>query len=555
MTDAITEQLLVHAVQFHQAGRLNEAESLYQQLLSRDPDSARACNGIAMIRFSKGEHETGLSLMSRAVELTPGQPEYHYNLGNMFNELARFDEAIASFSNAVKLNPDFIEAHTNLGSVLKDVGRLDEALAHFQAATDRCTTHRGCHSNRLYALYFSPHYDAKSIYDEHRNWNQQFARHFASQIRPHENDRNPDRRLRIGYVSPDLRFHPVGRFLVPLLTNHDRKQIEMIGYSAVEVTDEVTDKLKSATDIWRQVRHLSDDQLAEQIRQDRIDILVDLSLHMGGQRLLVFARKPAPVQVTYLSYCGTSGLDTIDYRLTDPHLDPPGMDETCYSEKSFRLAKTYWCYEPCIATPNVNELPAKEFGAITFGSFNNYCKVSPDTWNAWQQLLSEIPSSRLMVYSPPGSHRQTIRDQLKNAHLDPQRLIFVNGGSPEYYFQLYHRVDIALDPFPYGGGTTTCDALWMGVPAVTLRGKTAVGRGGVSSLNNVGLTHLIAENTRDYVKIAADLAGDWSKLADLRKQLRHRMKNSPLMDAHGFTREIESAYRQMWRRWCQPNPT
>jgi len=342
----------------------------------------------------------------------------------------------------------------------------------------------------------------------------------------------------------------VGRFLAPLLAHHDHGPFEIFCYGDVQHADEMTGRLRSACDVWRDIRGGSDEQVAELIRQDRIDVLVDLSLHTGGNRLLVFARKPAPVQVTYLAYCGTSGLETMDYRLTDPYLDPPGMDESAYSEKSVRL-RTYWCYEPCIAEIEVGQPPALASGRVTFGCFNNYCKVSPGTWRAWRRLLQAVPGSGLVVYCPFGSHRDRLAGELTAAGLDADRLTLVSAAPTAAYFEQYRRIDIALDPFPFCGGTTTCDALWMGVPVVTLAGATAVGRGGVSILSNVGFGELVAQSVEQYVEIAAALAGDPRRLAELRSGLRARMQRSPLMDAGRFAKDVESAYREMWRRWCK----
>jgi predicted O-linked N-acetylglucosamine transferase (SPINDLY family) len=372
----------------------------------------------------------------------------------------------------------------------------------------------------------------------------------AKLIEPHLNDRSPQRRLRIGYVSPDFRFHPVGRFLLPLLETHDRGNFEIFCYASVDVPDALTDRCRAYTDAWRDVRDLSDEQLAQVVRRDRIDVLVDLTMHMAQNRLLLFARKPAPVQVTYLAYCGTTGLETMDYRLTDPHLDPPGGDERFYSERSVRLPETYWCYRPTIETPPVNPLPALAAGHVRFGSLNNFCKATPPTLAAWGRLLQAVPVSRLLLSARAGSHRDRVRGLLGEQGVASERVDFVDIQPVAEYFALYQQIDVALDPFPYGGGTTSCDALWMGVPVVSLAGQTAVGRGGLSILTNVGLPDLAARDAGHYVQVAAELAQDLPRLSDLRATLRERMRNSPLMDAPRFARSVEAAYREMWRRWC-----
>jgi predicted O-linked N-acetylglucosamine transferase (SPINDLY family) len=295
---------------------------------------------------------------------------------------------------------------------------------------------------------------------------------------------------------------------------------------------------------------MSDEKVAQIIRQDQIDILVDLTMHMAHNRMLVFARKPAPIQVTYLPYCGTTGLRTIDFRFTDPYLEPQEQHDEYYSERSVRLPETYWCYRPLVQTPQVDALPALQRGYVTFGCLNNFCKVTAPTLDAWRRLMKEVPESRLLVHAKRGSHRDRVRDFLAQERIGPHRLTFVEKVPMAQYFSTYQQMDIALDPFPYGGGTTTCDALWMGVPVVSLAGNTGVGRGALSILSNIGLAELVAGTEDEYVQIAVRLARDLPRLGNLRTTLRERMQKSPLTDAPRLTRYIEAAYRDMWRQWC-----
>jgi predicted O-linked N-acetylglucosamine transferase (SPINDLY family) len=387
-------------------------------------------------------------------------------------------------------------------------------------------------------------------------WEQTYARPLEAQIEAHTNDRSQDRtstrsvesRLRVGYVSPDWREHPIGRFMLPLLSNHDHERFEIFCYSDLARPDALTKRLRDLADVWRDTAGLPDDRVARLIRADRIDILVDLTMHMAGSRLLTFARKPAPVQVTYLAYCGTTGLPTIDYRLTDPYLDPPGSDERFYSEWSVRL-RSYWCYEPLDGAPDVQLPPAQLAARVTFGCLNNFCKVSPESLATWCRLLRALPSSRLLLHAAEGVHRERLRKRAAAEGIEPQRIEFVGTFPVAKYLEQYHRIDIALDPFPYPGGTTSCDALWMGVPVVTLPGVTAISRGGLSILSNLELPELVAASPDEYVRIAAELAANLPRLADLRATLRERMRISPLMDAPGFARDIEAAYRRMWQEW------
>ena len=273
-------------------------------------------------------------------------------------------------------------------------------------------------------------------------------------------------------------------------------------------------------------------------------------MHTGTNRLLVFARKPAPVQVAYLAYCGTTGLSTMDYRLTDPYLDPPGLEGRYYSEQSIWLPETYWCFRPLLAMTAVVPVPALRAGHITFGCLNNSCKVTEPTLAAWSRLLQSIPEARLLLHVPTGGRRDQVCEFLVRQNIAPQRLTFVGYTMAGDYYRLYERMDVALDPFPFGGGTTTCDALWMGVPVVSLAGLSAVGRGGLSILSNIGLADLVARDVEQYVRIALELAGDLPRLSKLRATMRVRMQNSPLMDAPRFARNVEAAYRDMWHRWC-----
>jgi predicted O-linked N-acetylglucosamine transferase (SPINDLY family) len=298
---------------------------------------------------------------------------------------------------------------------------------------------------------------------------------------------------------------------------------------------------------------VSDAQAADLIRQDEIDILVDLSMHTSGNRLLTFAYKPAPVQVTYLAYAGSSGLTTMDYRLSDPYLDPPGGDESAYSERTVRLPETYWCYLPVDDLPPAR-LPTADKDLVIFGCLNNFCKVNEPLLALWARLLASVPQSQLLLHAGEGAHRRRVVDYLHERGVDEQRISFVERLPVKRYFERYQCIDIALDTFPYAGGTTTCDALWMGVPVVSLAGTSAVGRVGVSVLSNLGLPELVAHAPDQYVQIALGLANDLPRLKELRSTLRPRMEASPLMDAPRFARNIEAAYRAMWINWCAQVP-
>jgi predicted O-linked N-acetylglucosamine transferase (SPINDLY family) len=338
--------------------------------------------------------------------------------------------------------------------------------------------------------------------------------------------------------------------VVPLLQAHDHTGLEIHGYASVQRPDDLTATLRQAADVWHDALGVSDEALAEQIRADGIDILVDLTMHMSQNRLLLFARQPAPVQVTWLAYPGGTGLSAFAFRLTDHHLDPEGAPWSESVEQPLRLPDSWFCYDPIDEFPPVGELPALQEGRVTFGSLNNFGKLNEAVFTVWIKVLSAVEGSRLLLVCPDGQTRERVRQFFLSHGIGEDRLELV-GLCPYFdYLRLYQRIDIGLDPFPFSGGTTTCDATWMGVPVVTLPGQRGVSRMGLSILSTVGLPELIAQSEEEYVKIARTLAQDLPRLAALRAGLRERMKASPFMDAPRFARHVEAAYRTMWRAWC-----
>jgi predicted O-linked N-acetylglucosamine transferase (SPINDLY family) len=531
-------------------GQLDEAIVSYREAIRLKPDYALAHNNLGNVLKNKGQLDDAIAAYQQAIRLKPDYAEAHSNLGNALMDAVGLDEAIASHRQAIRVKPDFAEAHYNLGNELKDVGQLDDAIACYRQAIRLKPDDARVHGNLVFGLHYHPGYDSRMIREELRRWNRQHAEPLKKFIQPHGNNRDPDRRLRIGYVSPDLRDHVVGQNLLPLLREHDHRQMEIVCYANVLQPDAITDQLRRHADVWRSIVGLSDSQVADLIRQDRIDILVDLAVHTANNHLTVFARKPAPVQATYLGYCGSTGMDAMDYRLSDPYLDPSDSDLSLYIERTIRLPETYWCYGVTGPTPDPSPSPTATAGYVTFGCLNNFAKVSP-ALDLWAEILRAVARSRLIVHSPPGAHLDTVRKRFAGKGISPDRLEFPSRQLWPEYMRTYERIDIALDPFPWGGGITTGDALWMGVPVVSLVGRTAVGRGGASILSNVGVPELLAQTPQQYVQIATNLAGDLPQLVELRRTLRGRMQASPLMDAPRFARNVEAAYRQMWRAWCQ----
>jgi protein O-GlcNAc transferase len=527
--------------------RVDEAIAAFEKSIELRPDAAAGYYNLGHALSRASQHEKAADAYAKAVELQPNFVEALTGLGYMLKNLGKGDESLAAFEKAVAAEPGRASLHNNLANALKDIGELGTAIATMHRAIELDPKDAGIHSNLIFLLNYVLD-DPKAIGDELRRWNERHGRPLKSLIRPHENDRSADRRLRIGYVSPDLYAHPVGRMMLPLLASHDRTRFEIFCYSGTVSPDPTTRQMQNLVSAWRDTRTMSDAELADQVRRDRIDILVDLAMHTGGNRLLVFAQKPAPVQATYLAYCGSSGLETMDFRLSDPYMDPPGADESGYSEKTIRLANTFWSYFPTNNEAPAEETPASKAGYVTFGCQNNYCKISPGAWTAWFEILRQVAGSRLFIYCAKGRHRERAKNRIREAGIDPHRLVFSESTGADYFLQ-YREIDLALDPFPYGGGMTTCDAIWMGTPVLALRGKTGVGRGGASIMSNLGLTELIGDNVQDYVRIAADLGQNPSRLNELRRGLRQRMQRSPLMNARQFAADIESAYGQMWQEW------
>ncbi len=485
------------------------------------------------------------------------------NLGNIVKDEGKYQEALDLYERALsvvkdnissKNNADLAPIHNNLANLYKDRGQISPAIEHFRLAVEFDPSLIMAQSNLVFALNYSNDYQPEQIYQEHLNWYESVALPFTKEIKPHHNDLKPHRRLKIGYVSKDFGCHPVSYFFGSILARHNRSEFEMICYSNNPNTDDLTRLLQQLADGWRQIDTLNDQEVAELIRQDQIDILIDLSGHTAGNRILVFARKPAPIQVTYLAYPNTTGLSTMDYRLTDAWADPLGTTEHLHTEELIRLPHGFLCYQPPSNTPPVSELPLLQKGYVTFGCFNNLAKVNLELVGYWCQILDSLPTAKMIIKSKPLADERT-RDYLRGLFeqhgINPSRLEFYGNINPyNEHLALYHHIDIALDTFPYHGTTTTCEALWMGIPVITLGGKSHVSRVGVSLLSSVGLQDLIADSPSDYIHKAISLAQNISQLQQLRSNLRGMMQSSTLTNGSLFTKSFENALRTMWQNYC-----
>ena len=538
---------------FKNQGKLDEAIAAYRRAIAIKPDYAEAHSNLGAALNDQGKLDEAIAACRQAIAIKPDYAEAHSNLGNALKNQGKLEAAIASYRQAIATDPDLAEAHSNLGIALSNQGKLEEAIASYRQAIATNPDLAEAHSNLLFCLNYDDKSTAAQLFAAHREWDERYGRPLS---RPtvYANERETERRLRVGYVSPDFRQHSVAYFLEPLLKGHDRQAVEVFCYAEVRQPDSVTARLHGLADHWLTTVGLSDDELAERIRADGIDILVDLAGHTAHNRLPVFARKPAPVQATWLGYPNTTGLEAIDYRLVDAVTDPAGEADAWASETLVRLEGGFLCYGGLRDAPEPTAPPCLNAGTVTFGSFNNPAKVSAATFDAWARLLARLPQARLLLKGKPfaDATRALFLAHLGERGVAAERVELVawlpNNAA---HLALYDRIDIALDPFPYNGATTTCEALWMGVPVVTLRGDRHAGRVGASLLGQIGLPDLIANSVEEYVEIALALAGDPGRLHDLRRSLRPRLAESPLCDGHAFARKVEVAYRAMWRRWCE----
>jgi protein O-GlcNAc transferase len=531
-------------------GKFDEAIAALEKAIQFHPKVPILYLNLAVALQGAGRFDEAINACRKAIGLQPNFAEAYDNLGGIFFEMGKTDEAVEAFRRAIALKPDFAEAHSNLGNMLKNNGQLEQAIASFRQAIQLKPALAAAHSNLVYTMNFSPNCDSAMIQKELEIWNQQHAQSLMPRGGTRDPQRDPEKRLRIGYVSPDFCDHVVGRNILPLFREHNHNEFEIFSYANVRRHDSFTESFKSYSNHWRDISGVSDSAASERIRSDKIDILVDLALHMARGRLLIFARKPALIQMTFAGYPGCTGVKTIDYRITDPFLDPPDTSETGLREKPIRLPHSFWCYDEAAMTmgmatiPQVNGLPAKDSGRITFGCLNNFAKVNQQVLDLWKRVLDAVPGSRMRLLAPPGECRRWVCATLG------ERVDFVEHIDRHGYLQYYHRIDIGLDTLPYNGHTTTLDSLWMGVPVITLVGQTVVGRAGLSQLTNLGLPELIANTPDQYLQIAAKLSGDLPRLVELRRTLRDRMQTSPLLDARGFALGIEEAFRHAWRLYC-----
>lgn len=538
-------------IALREQGRLEEAVASFREALRIQPDRHDTHDSLAHALLNLGRLDEAADTFRAALRLKPGNAEMHSNLGSVYQAQGLLEQAVACYREAQRLKPGI--TYDNLGSALSSQGKFEEALACYREGLRRHPADTRTHSNLLMTLNYLPDQDPEAIFREHRAWGGIHGKLNAKPL-SFTNIRDPDRRLRIGYVSPDFRTHSVAYFIEPLLANHDDNTVESVCYSDVPRPDATTKRLQGMANQWRDVSKVSDEQLAVLIHEDGIDILVDLAGHTASNRLPVFTRRPAPVQATWLGYPNTTGLATIDYRLTDAIADPEGQD-VFYTEKLLRLDGCFLCYQPTANAPPIAPLPAADAGHVNFGSFNNLAKINSRVIELWSELLKAFPAARLIIKNPSLTDpptRERYQELFAARGQGSERVeLLGHTATREEHLALYNRVDIALDTFPYNGTTTTCEALWMGVPVITLAGENHAGRVGASLLNAAGFAEWIAETPSEYIAIAAKLTADTGGLENIRAGLRSRLAGSLLCDGKSFATRMESAYRKMWKSWCQ----
>jgi predicted O-linked N-acetylglucosamine transferase (SPINDLY family) len=539
-----------------EVGRHTEARQYLEQALRLNPEYADAYVNLGNAFLGLKDPEQAQASFRQALQLSPNSAVASHNLGLAFKARGELEQAEVHLRTAIRLKPDYASAHANLGNVLADVGNVAGAVEQYREVLRLQPKSADVHSNLVFVLNYVSNEPA-ALFAEHAEWGR---RHESSvtAYAGHSNNTNPDRVLRVGYVSPDFCAHSVSFFIKALLSQHDRERVQSFCYSDVKNPDAITAQLRALTDHWRETMALTDQQLAELIRSDQIDILVDLAGHSAGSRLLTFARRPAPVQVTYLGYPNTTGLRSIDYRLTDAWADPPGPADEFHMETLVRLEAGFLCYTPLSSAPAATATERPAGANIVFGCFNNLPKISIELMDAWARILRAVPGSRLLLkgkaFGTKAVRERYLRYFAERGIASDRIELLAFIPSIHYHLALYERIDVALDTFPYNGTTTTCEALWMGVPVVTLAGATHASRVGVSLLSQVGLPELIATDIAQYIEKAVSLAIDSDTRARLRAGLREKMASSPLCQAEAFARKMEEAYREMWRQWCRTRP-
>ncbi|MBL7007131.1 MAG: FkbM family methyltransferase [Spirochaetia bacterium] len=534
---------------YREIGQQDDAIKSFFNALKINPDFVDAHINLGLTFRKQGKTEEAIESINRALCIDPTSASAHYNLGLIYKDLKRPDDSLTCYQRAIDFNSNFTEAYNNLGNTYSNLGNLEKAIENYRKALNTKPDAAYILSNILLTEHYRCGQSHEKLYELHREWDRSYGQNKVNT--EHKNAPNPDRRIRIGFVSPNLGHHPVGYFIVPLLKNLENSEIETVLYSD-HSGDTQTNKIRASSDGWRDSRDYSDDELSVAITDDEIDILVDLAGHSSGNRLLVFAKKLAPIQVAWAGYVGTTGLSAIDYLLSDKY-STTTSEEKFYSETVVRMPDGWLCYEPPEYAPAIDLSPCSKNNFVTFGSFSNPIKINAEVVSVWAKILMEVPNSKLLIkYRGMDSvtNRNRILEMFEAEGADKGKII-IEGHSPHVeLLERYNHVDIALDPFPYSGGLTTYEALWMGVPVITFPGETFASRHSLSHLKTIGLHELVASNRENYIKLAVELANDKSRITDFRATLRQKMAASPICDGKKFAVNFTAIMREIWRNWC-----
>ncbi|MDT8301686.1 MAG: tetratricopeptide repeat protein [Sedimentisphaerales bacterium] len=552
-------QSLIEANKAAASGRIEEATRLLKdkveqavlEIIAQDPLRTDIILAMGMLFKQTRQLHKAKLLFEKILKQEP-HPLVYNELAYICRCIGYLSEAIQYQTKAVEADPNNAELLANLARMLIGTGKAEEGINLFQQAVEIEPANAAMHSNFLFNLHFLPNLDPQMLFAEHERWGRIHAPASLAQV-SHSNDPDPDRRLRIGYISPDFCSHPVAYFFEPLLDGHDPEAVEVFGYGNVRMPGPVTERLKQKFDHYRNIRGLDDKTVVEMIQRDKIDILVELAGHTTDNSLLVMAHKPAPIQVTYLGSPDTTGVEAIDYRFTDDKANPP-ESQKFNSEELVFLPDGFLCYKPSDSAPTVTALPASRNDFITFGSFNSPSEIHPHIIKLWARILRANPGSHILLKFGATTDNRMNRhyfSQFERWGISSSRVAICGWKPMDEHLGLYGQADIALDTFPCNGFTTTCEALWMGVPVISQVGKCHASRIGLSILNTVGLDFLAASTPDEYVAKAIALAANRKSLAQLRSSIRPLMKDSPLCDAKKFARKVEAAYRKMWHRWIE----
>ena len=552
-------QSLIKANDAIAAGRIEEATRLVndeaidavQELLEKDPSRTDVMFVLAAVLRQTKQTGKAKQWYEKILKEEP-HPLVYNELAYISESMGSLSEALQYQRKAVKADPTKAELLANLARILIKTGKTQEGIDLFRKAVEKEPSNTAIHSNLLFYLHFLPSLHPQTLFEEHKRWGQMHApANIAKKF--HNNTPDPDRRLRVGYISPDFGIHPVTYFFEPLLDGHNHQEVELYGYGNVRIPSNVTERLKSKFDHYRNIFGVSDKAVVRLLEQDKIDILVELAGHTADNRLLVLAHKPAPIQVTYLGSPDTTGMQAIDYRLTDELAEPP-QPQKFYTEELVFLPEGFLCYRPRDLTTPVTSLPALRKGYVTFGSFNSSCKIHPHIMTLWAEILKTNSDWRLLVKFGESNDQQMRENYFRRFEklgIARQRVAIYGWRPADEHFQLYGQIDIALDTYPFNGFTTTCETLWMGVPIISLVGECHASRVGLSILSQAGLEFFAASTPNEYVAKARALAGKLQALEKIRASMRERMIRTGLCDPKRFAPQVETAYRKMWHRWCR----